>query len=119
MDPKELGKLGEQMAAEFLAEKGFEIIDRNFVFDKAEIDIVALYQNTMVFVEVKTRESDFMTDISQLIGRSKQKQIIKAADGYMKQSALNFEGRFDIILIVTNSKYTKIEHIEDAFYPTI
>ena len=117
--PSDLGKLGEQLAAEHLRKKGYAIITQNFVSGKAEVDIIAGKDDKIIFVEVKTRESAYLSDPSLMVPMKKQKQIIKAADAYLKEFGDDAKPRFDIIAIVTNSDYTKINHIEDAFYPTL
>lgn len=118
MDEKtELARKGEELAARDLVSKGYTIIARNFTFMRAEIDIVATIGTEVVFVEVKTRFSAYLTDPSLLVPLSKQKQIIKAADFYVKEFVPEREWRFDIMIVVTNKEYTSIEHIADAFYP--
>ncbi len=116
----ELGKLGEQLAAEFLRKKKYTILQQNFVWDKAEVDIIVTNNtNKIIFVEVKTRESPYLSDPALMVPMKKQRQIIKAADAFMKEHPEDLSAQFDIISIVTNSKYTKIEHYEEAFYPTL
>jgi len=119
MTKEELGKLGEDMTCELLRKKGYHIRKRNYRFDRAEVDIVAEKDKMIVFVEVKARESDFLTDAAQLVPMKKQKQIIKAADAYIKEMDLSNESRFDIVIAIINSKYKKLDHIEDAFIPTL
>ena len=119
VNTKELGKIGESLACDALKKKGYNILSRNYTFQKAEIDIVAEYDQKLIFVEVKTRISSYLTDPSLLVTIGKQKQIIKAADQYVKDFYPEKEWRFDIMVIITNSDYTSIEHIEDAFYPMV
>ena len=115
----ELGKLGEKMAAEHLRKNGYIIHKQNYVFGKAEVDIVAEKNNCLVFVEVKTRESSYLVDPEFMVPMKKQKQVIKAADAYVKELDLDLESRFDIITVIINKEYTKVDHLEDAFYPTV
>lgn len=115
----ELGKKGEVIAADYLSEKGFEIVEKNYRFDKAEIDIICRNKNTLVFAEVKTREYDFINDPALLVTKRKQKQIIKAADAYLKTLAYEPNCRFDIIYIVLEGKKHRMQHFEDAFYPAL
>jgi len=119
MNQKELGILGEKLAVEFLREKKYTILRQNFFWDKAEVDIVARQDNLLIFVEVKTRESAYLSDPSLMVPMRKQRQIIKVADAFSKEYEEDLPARFDIISIVTNRVYTKIDHIEDAFYPTV
>lgn len=116
---KELGKKGEDLSCAYLGKHGFRIIRRNYSFDRAEVDIIASTKGFTVFVEVKTRLSAYLTDPSQLVTLKKQKQIIKAADSWMKNFDPTGSARFDIMIVVTNKEYTIIEHIQDAFYPMV
>lgn len=115
----ELGKLGEKMAAELLLKKGYSILKQNYFFGKAEVDIVAQINNQLVFVEVKTRESSYLSEPEYTVSMKKQRQVIKAADAYVKEFDLDLESRFDIVTVIVNSQYTKVDHLEDAFYPTV
>lgn len=113
----ELGKIGEKLAAEYLINKGYEILAQNFYFDKAEIDIIAKKDNnTLVVVEVKTRNSDFFGDPQDFVTPSKIKLLVKAANEYMISNDLDMEVRFDIIAIIKNKTIEKMEHFENAFY---
>ena len=114
---KELGKKWELLSCDFLKKKGFKIHKVNYRFDRAEVDIVAEDKGMLVFVEVKTRVSAYLSDPALLVPIKKQKKIIKAADEFVKQVFPDKESRFDIIIVITNEQYTSIEHIEDAFYP--
>jgi putative endonuclease len=119
-DASELGKIGEKLASEHLEKNGYKILARNYKFtSKAEVDIVASKDGHIIFVEVKTRISNYLNDPALMVPLKKQKQIIKAADEYIKEHDIDMPWRFDIISIVVNSKERKIEHIEDAFYPTL
>lgn len=113
----ELGKKGEQMAAEHLAAKGFQILARNWRFLKEELDIVAMKDNRLVIVEVKTRASSHLAGPEETVSRRKQRSLVRAADAFIQERNILMETRFDIISVIHNAKYTKIDHIEDAFYP--
>ena len=115
----ELGKLGEKMAADLLKKKGYTILKQNYFFGKAEVDIVAQINNQLVFVEVKTRESSYLSDPEYTVSMKKQKQVIKAADAYVKEFDLDMESRFDIVTVIVNNQYSKVDHLEDAFFPTL
>ncbi len=116
---KELGTIGESIACDTLRNKGYKILRRNYIFNKAEVDIIAEMDGKLIFVEVKTRISSYLTDPSLLVSLGKQKQIIRAADQYVKDFYPDREWRFDIMVVITNSEYTSIEHIVDAFYPMV
>jgi len=119
MTAKELGRIGEAMATKHLSENGYIIHARNYIYDHAEVDIVAEQNGMLVFVEVKTRTSAYLSDPSLLISRKKQRSIIKASDNYAREVQPGKESRFDVIIIVTNSQYKSLEHIVDAFYPMV
>lgn len=112
----ELGKKGELLAVDFLKEKGFEILETNFRLDKDEIDIIAKDGSILVFVEVKTRSTDYFGEPEIAVGGNKIEFLLRAAENYLISKNLNSEIRFDIISIVLNSKQKKIRHIIDAFY---
>ena len=113
----ELGKLGEKIASDYLLKNGYEVLAQNFYFDKAEIDIIAKKDNnTLVVVEVKTRNSDFFGDPQEFVTPSKIKLLVKAANEYVISNDLDTEVRFDIIAVIKNKTIEKIEHFENAFY---
>lgn len=114
----EIGQKGEQTAKEYLLQKGYEILATNFRFQRAEIDIIAQHKRTIVFVEVKTRSSDFSAP-EQAVHKPKQRLIQKAADEYLYQNGLKNPVRFDIIAVHFYPSSTKIYHMEDAFYPRL
>ncbi|MDN3723156.1 YraN family protein [Aequorivita sp. SDUM287046] len=113
----ELGKIGEEIAEQYLLRNGYKILRRNFFFDKAEIDIIAQKEeNTIVMVEVKTRNSAFFGDPQEFVTKNKIKLLVKAANEYIVSNELNVEVRFDIISVLKNQKMEKLEHFENAFY---
>ena len=119
MDKKELGILGENIAANRLVEKGYEILERNWRFGKYELDIISRKGDLMVFVEVKTLEKAYICEPWEQVTLSKQRKIIAAANAYLIEKDIALESRFDVVSIVLNRKYTKVEHLEDAFYPIV
>lgn len=113
----ELGKIGEQLAADYLKREGYTIIKRNFFYDKAEIDIIAQKEaDTLVIVEVKTRNSAFFGDPQEFVTKGKIKNLVKAANEYVVLNNLDVEVRFDIIAVLKNKNQEKIEHFKNAFY---
>ena len=112
----ELGKLGEEMAVEFLRKHGYTILQTNYTFQKAEIDILDQKENTLAVVEVKTRSSlDF--GLPQDFVKSKKIQLlVKAVDAFVNEKDLDMEVRFDIIAINKKGNSFVIEHLIDAFY---
>tara|TARA_B110000483_G_scaffold159284_1_gene189026 strand:+ start:222 stop:584 length:363 start_codon:yes stop_codon:yes gene_type:complete len=114
-----LGKKGETIAKDFLLEKGYAIVEKNWRYLKAEIDLIAQKDNFIVFVEVKTRSSNNYGGPESLVSDKQQNRIINAANQYIMKNDIESEARFDIISIIISSKKQDIRHIEDAFYPTL
>lgn len=112
----ELGKKGEQLAADYLIAKGYTIVKRNYRFQKAEVDIIAQFKNTLAIVEVKTRSTIDFGNPQDFVKPKQIQRLVKAVDEYVIANNLEVEVRFDIIAIVKQGKGFKIEHLEDAFY---
>lgn len=115
----DLGKTGEDIAARQMTESGYKIRARNWSWGRHEIDIIAEKDDTIVFAEVKTRSDNYMMPPVSAVNREKQRSMITAAEGYIKKYNVNLESRFDIITVVKKDEGFDIEHIEDAFYPTL
>lgn len=115
----ELGQQGEEMAANYLLKKGYEILKRNYRFKKSELDIIAKKDGKLIVVEVKTRNSDYLAGPEITVTKKKQKSIVKAANYFIAQNELDLETQFDIISIILNDREQTIEHLEDAFYPLL
>lgn len=114
----ETGKRGEQIAMLYLQQKGYEILDENWVYGKAEIDLVALYNHQIIFVEVKTRTSTGFGMPEDFVADAKQKQMELGANKYIEIMDFDGEIRFDIIaVLLKNDGSYNIKHIEDAFWP--
>ena len=112
----ELGKKGEQLAVDFLIENSYDIVERNYRFDKAEVDIIAKKDDILAIVEVKTRSSIDFGNPQDFVKPKQIKNLVKAVDEYVTENDLDVEVRFDIIAIVKENKDYKIEHLENAFY---
>ncbi|MBC5862075.1 YraN family protein [Flavobacterium sp. F-328] len=112
----ELGKLGEEMAVEFLQKEGYTILQTNYTFQKAEIDILAQKAGVLAVVEVKTRSSLDFGLPQDFVKPKKIQLLVKAVDAFVTQNDLDLEVRFDIIAIHKNDKSFVIEHLTDAFY---
>lgn len=112
----ELGKIGEELAVDFLIEKGYEIVETNWTFQKAEVDIIAKKENVLAVVEVKTRSSVVFGSPQDFVKPKKIKLLVKAINEYVIANDLDMEVRFDIIAIHANGEKFEIEHLEEAFY---
>lgn len=113
----QLGKNGEEWARDFLEKKGHQIVEQNYSYQKAEIDIISIIDKQIVFTEVKTRYGVPLESIQQALSKRKQQQVIKAAHQYIIENNIDEEARFDIIWIQVSPDEKKTEHIEEAFYP--
>jgi putative endonuclease len=112
----ELGKLGEEMAVDFLRQHGYTILETNWIYQKAEIDIIAEKGNKLAIVEVKTRSSIVFGMPQEFVKPKKIQLLVKAVNAYVNIKNIDFEVRFDIISIYKEGINYKIEHIKDAFY---
>ena len=115
----ELGVLGEELATHYLLQKNYKILDRNWRWKRKELDIIALYQEYLVFVEVKTRKFGSLENPKDAVTKKKQRFIIEGANAYIESKKLENEVRLDIISVIIKDKEHIIEHIEDAFYPIV
>ena len=110
------GKEGEDMAARFLIEKGFEIVERNYRYKRSEIDLIVKKDKWLVFVEVKLRSSDLYGYPEDFVDYKKAKNIIDGAEQYTYDNNWQGNVRYDIVSIRLLQDKTEIIQIEDAFY---
>ena len=113
----DLGKRGEQLAKSFLIQKGYEILDENWVHERVEIDLIAYLNRIIVFIEVKARSSTGFGLPEDFVNLNKQQHMANAADAYIEIMNHDGEVRFDIISVLFNPNNQTIKHIEDAFWP--
>ncbi|MDO8367573.1 MAG: YraN family protein [Saprospiraceae bacterium] len=117
----ETGQLGETAAAEFLEQKGWRIVERNWRSGRAEVDIIAWTpEKILVFIEVKTRagEASGFGGPEQAVDAKKQDMLARAAGVYMESIDYEWEIRFDVIAVMLkHGKVLEIRHVEDAFFP--
>ena len=111
----ELGKWGEDTAATYLEEKGYQIIERDWKSGHHDLDIVAIESSTLVIVEVKTRRNRLFGDPEEAIDYKKRKSLQLAINHYVKSHLLGSRVRFDIISIIgTIGSQPEIDHIKDV-----
>lgn len=116
---KILGQVGEDFSAKYLEERGYKIIDRNYKIRSAEIDIIAEKDNTIIFVEVKTRSNIRHGFPVEAVNLRKQKRIIQAASVFLQdEKYFDFACRFDVIEVYSIADELKLRHIENAFEVT-
>ncbi len=113
----ELGYLGEQLAKKYLLGQNYLILEQNWRWGKGEIDIIALHDNILVFVEVKTRTTALFGYPEEAVSPKKQNMMYELAAEYMYKITHETEFRFDIIAIVMQPQQ-ELKHFEDAFFPT-
>lgn len=112
----ELGEFGEDLAVEELEKNGYEIVERNWRYKKAEIDIIARKNEVLAIVEVKTRSNDYIGNPQDFVTPKKIKMLVEAVNEYVVSKDLEVEVRFDIIAIIINQNKLTLEHLEDAFF---
>lgn len=112
----DLGKLGEAMALTYLEKNGYTILETNWTFQKAEIDIIAQKEQILAIVEVKTRSSIDFGLPQDFVKPKKIQLLVKAVNEYVIANDLDCEVRFDIIAVQKLANDFKLEHLEDAFY---
>lgn len=119
MEKHDKGKAGELMAAEFLSENGYRILQKNWRVQHLEIDIIVENDDYVVIVEVKTRNSRDFGDPYEFVSRKKQSLLVKAAQFYAEKFKIEKEIRFDVVAIIINENGAELEHIPFAFTPLI
>lgn len=116
MSTKERGDRGEQLAVEFLGEAGLRILERNYRFARAEVDIVAEEGAELVFVEVKARSSSSFGEPEESVGSAKEQRLRRAAEGFCMERGLTDRFyRFDIVAIRFEKGNIIVKHIRNAF----
>lgn len=111
----ELGKEGEKLAEEFLLKNGYQILEQNWRFKKAEVDIIAKKNDLLAIIEVKTRSSNYFGNPQDFVNQKKIKLLVEAINQYVISKDLDLEVRFDIIAILKKNNAFEIKHLEDAF----
>jgi putative endonuclease len=114
---KQIGDDAEELAAAYLESKGFLILDRNYFFEKAEVDIVAFDHTHIIFVEVKSRSGTYFGRPEEYVTPEKEKLVKKAAEAWVYERKMETAlVRFDVISIIQkNREAPDITHFEDAF----
>lgn len=114
----DLGRKGELLAKTHLENLGYEILDENWTFGKAEVDLIAYKDRVIIFTEVKTRTGTGFGQPEDFVDNWKQKLLADAADEYIYLMNHQGEVRFDIISVLFKGEQHTLKHIEDAFWPT-
>ncbi|SKC11219.1 YraN family protein [Dyadobacter psychrophilus] len=112
----DLGNWGEDQAAAFLAQKGFEIVEKNYRRSHSEIDLIVKKDKMLIFVEVKTRSGIGFGMPEEFVNVTKARLIMRAAEHYIFDKDWMFDIRFDIVsILIQPTGQAEIYHIEDAF----
>jgi putative endonuclease len=112
----DLGKLGEELAVDFLEKNGYEILETNWTFQKAEVDIIAKKDAILAVIEVKTRSSLDYGLPQDFVKPKKIQLLVKAINEYVTQNDIDVDVRFDIVAIHKENNEFILEHIKDAFH---
>lgn len=112
----DFGKRGEKAAAAFLEQRGYTLLERNYRYLKAEVDLVARKGDVLAFVEVKSRKSDDYGPVAETVTAKKIKLMVMAADHYVVERDLDVEVRFDIVTVTENHGRLELEHLKSAFF---
>ena len=111
----EFGKLGEQMTAKYLTDKGYIILEHNYRRGHLEIDLIALDGDELVIVEVKSRAYDNILQPEDAVDHKKRLALIRLTNEYVKSHNRKENVRFDIVSIISNDKGTEIKHLKNAY----
>ena len=114
-DSKRTGDSGEEKALEFLMQKGYGFVGKNYHSRYGEIDIIVKDGDNIVFVEVKTRKSNSIARPSEFVDFRKQKRILTTAEIYLYENPTDLQPRFDVIEVTYKGNKFEIEQIENAF----
>ncbi len=112
-DKIKTGKQGEDLAADYLVQQGFEVVARNYRHKHAEIDLIVQQNDWLIFVEVKTRSSTAFGEPESFVDWKKGRKIMEAAEEYIFANDWHGHIRFDIVA-VTLKQPPEIVHFEDA-----
>ncbi len=111
----EFGKIGEQMTARYLTDKGYIILEHNYRRGHLEIDLIALDGDELVIVEVKSRAYDNILQPEAAVDHKKRQALIRLANEYVKSHNRKENVRFDIITVVSKEGGAEIKHLKNAY----
>ena len=110
------GKIGEDIAMEYLIKNGYEILGQNYYYNHGEIDIVAKEGKTLVFVEVKSRRSKKFGEPEESVTPKKQELLRRTAEGYVIAKNIGeIDCRFDVVTVMMNNGKTECRILKDCF----
>ena len=111
----QIGQLGESIAREYLQKKGYKIIEQNYRTKYAEIDLVVVKENILVFMEVRTRTGEMFGTPEESINRKKRKKLMRNAVAYIARRRNRQVYRIDAVCVVLNKDFSvnRINHYEN------
>lgn len=115
-EKNDTGRAGEAEARRYLVSCGYTVLHSNWHWHHYELDIVAVKEDELVVVEVKTRSENFLVAPDEAVDKAKIRRIVRAADAYVRFFNIGLPVRFDIITLIKGRDGYKIDHIDDAFY---
>lgn len=110
----ELGRWGEDVVVQYLESYGFKILHRNWFYHHKEVDVIALHESLLLFIEVKTRRSDDYGGPEQAVDWRKQRNLRQAMNAYLKQNPMEVTTRFDVYTVVGTPENYGIRIIKDV-----
>ena len=113
----ELGAIGERRAAWYFRLRGYRIVDRNVRFRHGEIDLIVRRGRTLVFVEVKTRQSLSAGEGYDAVDRRKQLRLVALVDAYLARAKGPTDVRYDVVSLFWDGRRFRLTHFVDAFRP--
>ncbi len=114
----DFGKWGEMLAAQYLERNGYIILERDWRCGHRDIDLIALKDNKIIFVEVKTRSSDTYMDPMLAVDRQKRQNLLSAGRAYMSRRHWDHDFQYDVIIIVGSDEVNaRIEHVPNCIFP--
>jgi len=124
MTTKNIGDRGERISVAYLESQGYRIIERQYRFERAEVDLICFEPSEnyaeggdLVFVEVKTRTGLGFGRPEEAVTEEKKRNLIKAAEAYLHENRMDgMPCRFDVVAIILGEKDPDIEHFKDAFW---
>lgn len=111
------GRLGEKLASEYLARKGYRIKERNFSTRKGEIDLVCYKGKTLVFVEVKAKIGHEFGEPEDMVDSKKLSRVRRMGEVYLLEHDLNVPCRIDVVAVVLteDKSVERIDHYEAVY----
>lgn len=109
------GKQGEEEAVRYLQQQGYQVLERNYRYQHAEIDLIAKKGKMVIFIEVKTRTNVSFGNPEEFVSYTKAKLIMRVAEHYIFAKDWQNDIRFDIVAVTIIGNELHVKHIEDAF----